>query len=126
MVDPPIILTLNMNEELLLKKYMDYFAGIGFEIEPFGGREYAVRGVPANLFSIAKKELLTEMIDGLSEIYRYITRTLYMKRWHPCPARQLSKGITPCPSRRPMCLLTSFWTWKIPMPAPTADPPLSP
>ena len=25
MVDPPIILTLNMNEELLLKKYMDYF-----------------------------------------------------------------------------------------------------
>lgn len=67
MVDPPIILTLNMNEELLLKKYMDYFTGIGFEIEPFGGREYAVRGVPANLFSIAKKELLTEMIDGLSE-----------------------------------------------------------
>ena len=67
MVDPPIILTLNMNEELLLEKYMDYFTGIGFEIEPFGGREYAVRGVPANLFSIAKKELLTEMIDGLSE-----------------------------------------------------------
>ena len=67
MVDPPIILTLNINEELLLEKYMDYFTGIGFEIEPFGGREYAVRGVPANLFSIAKKELLTEMIDGLSE-----------------------------------------------------------
>ena len=67
MVDPPIILTLNMNEELLLEKYMNYFTGIGFEIEPFGGREYAVRGVPANLFSIAKKELLTEMIDGLSE-----------------------------------------------------------
>ena len=67
MVDPPIILTLNMNEELLLEKYMDYFTGIGFEIEPFGGREYAVRGVPANLFSIAKKELLTEMLDGLSE-----------------------------------------------------------
>lgn len=67
MVDPPIILTLNMNEELLLEKYMDYFTGIGFEIEPFGGREYAVRGVPANLFSIARKELLIEMIDGLSE-----------------------------------------------------------
>ena len=67
MVDPPIILTLNMNEELLLEKYMDYFTGIGFEIEPFGGREYALRGVPDNLFSIAKKELLTEMIDGLSE-----------------------------------------------------------
>lgn len=67
MVEPPIILTLNMNEELLLNKYMDYFTGMGFEIEPFGGREFAVRGVPANLFSIAKKDLLIEMIDGLSD-----------------------------------------------------------
>mgnify|MGYP003279717447 FL=1 len=46
---------------------MDYFTRIGFEIEPFGGREYAVSGVPANLFSIAKKELLMEMIDQLSD-----------------------------------------------------------
>ncbi|MGN0371303.1 MAG: DNA mismatch repair endonuclease MutL [Enterocloster sp.] len=67
MVDPPVILTLNMNEELLLEKYINYFTGMGFEIEPFGGREYAVRGVPSNLFSIARKELMLEMIDGLSE-----------------------------------------------------------
>lgn len=67
MVDPPIILTLNMNEEVLLKSHLKYFTDIGFEIEPFGGREYAVRGVPANLLSVAKKELLIEMIDGLSE-----------------------------------------------------------
>ena len=126
MVDPPIILTLNMNEELLLEKYMDYFTGIGFEIEPFGGREYAVRGVPANLFSIAKKELLTEMIDGLSEDMSVHNRTSSMKRWPPCPARQLSRDIIPCPSRRPMCSLTSFWTWKTPMPALTAGLPSSP
>ena len=37
------------------------------EIEPFGGEEYAVRAVPDNLFSIAKKELLMEMIDDLTE-----------------------------------------------------------
>lgn len=67
MVEPPIILTLNMNEEALMKKYMSYFTGMGFEIEHFGGREYAVRGVPANLFSIAKKDLMIEMLDGLSE-----------------------------------------------------------
>ena len=66
-VSPPIILTLSGNEQLLLEKYMDYFTRIGFEIEPFGGREYAVSGVPANLFSIAKKELLMEMIDQLSD-----------------------------------------------------------
>lgn len=67
LVNPPVILTLNQGEALLLEQYLEYFKGIGFEIEPFGGREYAVRAVPANLFSIAKKELLLEMIDGLSE-----------------------------------------------------------
>ncbi|MFR8069282.1 MAG: DNA mismatch repair endonuclease MutL [Clostridium sp.] len=67
LVNPPVILTLNQGEALLLEQYLEYFKGIGFEIEPFGGREYAVRAVPANLFSIAKKELLIEMIDGLSE-----------------------------------------------------------
>lgn len=67
MVSPPIILTLQSNEELLLKKHMKYFTDIGFEIEPFGGKEYAVRGVPANLFSIAKQDLLMEMLDNLSD-----------------------------------------------------------
>lgn len=67
MVDPPIILTLSSREEVMLKENLSCFTDIGFEIEPFGGKEYAVRGVPDNLFSIAKKELLMEMLDGLAE-----------------------------------------------------------
>ncbi|WP_125140381.1 DNA mismatch repair endonuclease MutL [Clostridium transplantifaecale] len=67
LINPPIILTLSGNEELMLKKYMDHFTSVGFEIEHFGGKEYAVRAVPANLFSIAKRELLMEMIDGLTD-----------------------------------------------------------
>lgn len=67
MLNPPIILTIGSTEEVLLKKHIKDFQAIGFEIEPFGGREYAVRAVPDNLFSIAKKELLLEMIDGLSD-----------------------------------------------------------
>lgn len=66
-VNPPVILTLSQNEENQLEKHMRYFTDMGFEIEHFGGKEYAVRGVPGNLFSIAKKELLIEMIDGLSD-----------------------------------------------------------
>ena len=67
MVDPPIILTFSQQEELLFQKHQEYFVKMGFEIEHFGGKEYAVRAVPGNLFSIAKKELLMELIDGLSE-----------------------------------------------------------
>ena len=66
-IHPPIILTLGSRETLMLEKNMQIFTDIGFEIEPFGGKEYAVRGVPDNLFTIAKKELLMEMLDSLSE-----------------------------------------------------------
>lgn len=66
-LSPPIILTLSMQEARLLEENMERFTRIGFEIEPFGPEEYAVRAVPDNLFGIAKKELLMEMIDGLSD-----------------------------------------------------------
>lgn len=63
---PPIILTLNAREELVFRTHEDLFASLGFEIEPFGGREYAVYGVPGNLFSLAKKDLLTELFAHLA------------------------------------------------------------
>lgn len=66
-LSPPIILSLSMQEAELLKENLDRFERIGFEIEPFGGEEYAVRAVPDNLFGIAKKELLMEMIDDLAD-----------------------------------------------------------
>ncbi len=66
-ISPPIVLNLTMQEEQLLNEHMEVFSKIGFEIEAFGGSSYAVRAVPDNLFSIAKKELFIEMLDQLSE-----------------------------------------------------------
>ena len=67
MISPPIVLNLSMREAELLNTYMDRFTRIGFEIEEFGQDSYAVRAVPDNLFSIAKKELLIQMLDSLSD-----------------------------------------------------------
>ena len=66
-ISPPIILSLTMQEAQLLNTYMDQFTRVGFEIEEFGQDSYAVRAVPDNLFGIAKRELLMEMIDSLSD-----------------------------------------------------------
>ena len=66
-LNPPIVLPLNMQESALLQEHLPRFKALGFEIEHFGGEEYVVRGVPANVFSIAKKELLLEMLDSLLE-----------------------------------------------------------
>jgi DNA mismatch repair protein MutL len=67
MINPPIILTLSMEEELLLNKFKDNFSQLGYEIEHYGGRDYAVRAVPANLYSIGDKELLINIIDSLDD-----------------------------------------------------------
>lgn len=66
-LSPPIILSLSMQEAQVLNENMDRFTRIGFEIEPFGGEEYAVRAISDNLFGIAKKELLLEMLDDLAD-----------------------------------------------------------
>ena len=63
---PPILLTLNMQEESLLKKYMEYFQKLGYEIEHFGGKEYAVTSVPSNLFGLNGQELVIEILDSLA------------------------------------------------------------
>ncbi len=67
-ISPPLIVTLSMQEEERLKKHLSVFQELGFEIEPFGGREYAIYAVPDNLFSLAKKELFTELLDNLSDV----------------------------------------------------------
>lgn len=64
---PPILLTLNMQEEELLKKYMEYFEKLGFVLEHFGGKEYSVTAVPANLFGLEGRDLMLELLDSLSE-----------------------------------------------------------
>ena len=67
MVSPPLVLTLTMQEAQRLEEYMDCFRRLGFEIEPFGGRDYAVSAVPANLFGIAEKDLFLEILGGLEQ-----------------------------------------------------------
>ena len=66
-INPPIILTLSMSEEAMLKQYMDIFTDFGYEIEHFGGKEYCVRAVPYDLYSISKEDLLMEILDNLSD-----------------------------------------------------------
>ena len=68
LLSPPMVLSLSMQEEALLKKYMQHFTDLGYEIEHFGGMEYQICAVPGNLYNINKKELFIEILDNLSEL----------------------------------------------------------
>ena len=66
MISPAIILTLSLAEEDLLKSNLQHFHDIGFEIEPFGGHDYAISAVPQDLFGLTGQEYFVEMLDSLS------------------------------------------------------------
>lgn len=65
MLEPPIILTLSLGEEEVLKKYKDVFYQMGFDIDEFGGREYAIRSVPSDFYGLNVGELFIEIFDNL-------------------------------------------------------------
>lgn len=67
MVNPPIIITLSLKEETVLKQYMSRFKELGFEIEPFGGKEYAIYGVPADLLGLDQEDIFLELLDSFIE-----------------------------------------------------------
>lgn len=65
---PPMIVTLSMEEEQVLLANQERFLEAGFEVEPFGGREFAVRTVPTELYHMTEQELFKEMLDSLSDV----------------------------------------------------------
>ncbi len=64
---PPIVLSLTLKEQEIILKREEILQSLGYEIEHFGGNEYSVRAVPADLYGISEKELLLEFIDELVE-----------------------------------------------------------
>lgn len=66
-LNPPVVVSLTGKEEALLKEYEEYFAELGFEIEEFGGNEYALRSVPVDLYGCEEKQLFEEVLDELVE-----------------------------------------------------------
>lgn len=66
-LEPPMVVTVSMTEAEVLTRYKDAFAGLGFTIESFGGNEYCIREVPANLYGIGERDLFMELLDAVSQ-----------------------------------------------------------
>ena len=66
-LNPPIVVTLSGKEAEVLTEYEEVFVNLGFEIEEFGGSEYALRSVPTDLYGCDEKSLFLEVLDELAE-----------------------------------------------------------
>ena len=67
-LSPSLIVTLSPREEETLKRYQTYLENLGFLIEHFGGSEYALSAVPADLYSLNDRELFLSFIDETTGI----------------------------------------------------------
>lgn len=66
-VSPPMVISLTRAEKAILEEFKSEFERIGFTIEPYGGREYAISEIPANLYGINEKDLFLEMLSDLED-----------------------------------------------------------
>lgn len=68
LIDPPVVLNLTPREAEMLARYGEVFRQLGFEIEGFGERAAALRGVPLDLYGAAdERTFFLEILDELAE-----------------------------------------------------------
>lgn len=67
LLSPPLIISLNLQEQETMKKYQKVFEEMGFEIESFGGKEYSIRAVPQNLYGFTGEEFFLDLLDHMDE-----------------------------------------------------------
>lgn len=79
-ISPPIILTLSPREVDVLNKQKDFLESFGFTIEHFGGKEYAVSSIPADIYNIDGKELIISFLGDLADEILTLTPKLIFEK----------------------------------------------
>jgi DNA mismatch repair protein MutL len=74
----PQTLHLDRRSTVLLRERLDELKDVGFDIEPFGGESYVVRGVPAAIRNKDPLRILRDLVDELVE--STVTRRLVPTR----------------------------------------------
>ena len=91
-ISPPIVLSLDANEILMLEKYKEQIEKMGYEVEGFGGKEYMISAVPANLFKIDGKDLFIEMLDDFSNLSGRETPEIILEKVASMSCKAAVKG----------------------------------
>lgn len=91
-LSPPTILTLNAQEEEMLERYREEITTFGYEVEPFGGKEYAVTAVPADFTDIDMRSMFVEMLDDFANISGADAPNLIMEKVASMSCKAAIKG----------------------------------
>lgn len=122
LLQPPVVLTLTMQEEQAVKEHMSVFEKLGYQIEPFGGREYVVNGVPAHLPQIGNEELLKEVIDAMVDEHSRPTPDILKDKIASMSCKAAVKGNNRLPREQMEELLRELMTLENPYHCPHGRP----
>ena len=92
LLEPPMILSLTLREEEALNQYGGQLSRLGFEIEPFGGREYAVRAVPSELYGFTERDLFIDLLDSITAEAGHLTADIINDRIATMACKAAVKG----------------------------------
>ena len=92
MISPPSLVSLNLQESNLLKANLEIFREFGFEISEFGGKEYSIHAVPANIYGISVQELFIQILDSLEQEHVSKTPNILAERIATAACKAAVKG----------------------------------
>lgn len=121
-LSPPLIVSLNLQEEALLKANRKYFEDFGFEIEPFGGKEYCINAVPSNLYGLTEEELFLEMLDNLASEKDKDPLGIFASRLATMACKAVVKGNNQMSDREANALIDELLTLENPYHCPHGRP----
>lgn len=122
LLSPPMVVSLNMEEETALLDYMDVFHSLGFTIEHFGGKEYTISAVPYNLYSLNSKDLFLEILDHLSEEGSRVPLTMVTDKLATAACKAAVKGNSRISQKEAEALIDELLTLENPYQCPHGRP----
>ena len=124
MLNPPITVTLSPTEELTLNRCMDAFASYGYEISYFGGKEYLISAVPADLYGLNVKELFLEILSDMEEEYKKQPPEMILSKLASMSCKAAVKGNDPLTFEEADRLISELLTLDNPYACPHGRPTL--
>lgn len=91
-ISPPVVVTLSSKEETFLNENIDAFIDLGYKIEHFGGKEYAISAIPYNIFGIDEKALFLNMIAECSDINKAKSPQIMLEKIASMSCKAAVKG----------------------------------
>ena len=118
---PPIVFTVSSVEENVLNEHREQFQALGFEIEPFGGKDYALYAVPANMLSLARADVFLELLDEMAAEGTSSSRLVH-DRIAKMACKAAVKGLDPLTPMEAEALIDELLSLKDPYTCPHGRP----